>query len=52
MDGIIYYNDGDWVESCTALVEDHDGHMHLLDWAAHLRARSNAQNSKAKAVAA
>jgi len=52
MDGITYYNDGDWVESCTALVEDHDGHMHLLDWAAHLRARSNAQNSKAKALAA
>jgi hypothetical protein len=27
-------NDGDWVESCTALVEHHDGRMELIDWAA------------------
>jgi hypothetical protein len=25
-------NDGDWVESCTALVEHHDGRFELLDW--------------------
>ncbi len=25
-----YYNDGDWVESCTALVEHHDGRIELL----------------------
>ena len=25
IDGILYCNDGDWVESCTALVEDFDG---------------------------
>ena len=30
---IVYYNDGDWVESCTALVEEADGTMRLLDWA-------------------
>jgi UDP-2,3-diacylglucosamine pyrophosphatase LpxH len=34
VDGIVYMNDGDWVESCTALVEHHDGRMELLDWAA------------------
>jgi UDP-2,3-diacylglucosamine pyrophosphatase LpxH len=34
VDGIRYHNTGDWVESCTALVEHHDGHMELLDWAA------------------
>lgn len=33
IDGIQYCNDGDWVESCTALVEHHDGRMELLDWA-------------------
>ncbi|PHR91207.1 MAG: UDP-2,3-diacylglucosamine hydrolase [Robiginitomaculum sp.] len=27
---IIYMNDGDWVESCTALVEHHDGRWELL----------------------
>jgi hypothetical protein len=25
-------NDGDWVESCTALVEHQDGRFELLDW--------------------
>ena len=30
--GITYYNDGDWVESCTALVEDGAGAMSILDW--------------------
>jgi UDP-2,3-diacylglucosamine pyrophosphatase LpxH len=31
--GILYCNDGDWVESCTALVEHHDGRLELVDWA-------------------
>ena len=30
IDGITYMNDGDWVESCTALVEHHDGRWELL----------------------
>jgi len=34
VNGILYVNDGDWVESCTALVEHHDGRLELLDWAA------------------
>ena len=32
---VTYYNDGDWVESCTALVEHSDGRMELVEWAAH-----------------
>ena len=28
--GILYANDGDWVESCTALAEDFDGRLHVL----------------------
>jgi hypothetical protein len=32
--GVMYMNDGDWVESCTALVEHHDGRLELIDWAA------------------
>lgn len=31
--GVLYMNDGDWVESCTALVEHVDGRFELLDWA-------------------
>jgi len=30
IDGITYMNDGDWVESCSALVEHHDGRWELL----------------------
>ena len=30
---IIYMNDGDWVESCTALVEHYDGTWEILFWA-------------------
>jgi UDP-2,3-diacylglucosamine pyrophosphatase LpxH len=34
VNGILYCNSGDWVESCTALVEHEDGRLELLDWAA------------------
>ncbi|MEM7224952.1 MAG: UDP-2,3-diacylglucosamine diphosphatase [Pseudomonadota bacterium] len=30
---ILYCNDGDWVESCTALVEHRDGRLEILRWA-------------------
>ena len=30
--GIHYMNDGDWVESCTALVEHFDGSFEIVDW--------------------
>ena len=32
IDGILYCNDGDWVESMTALVEHHDGRLEILNW--------------------
>lgn len=32
IDGIHYCNDGDWVESCSALVEHLDGRMELINW--------------------
>ena len=32
IDGILYCNDGDWVESRTALVEHFDGRLELLHW--------------------
>lgn len=30
--GILYCNDGDWVESLTALAEEFDGTLHLIRW--------------------
>ena len=38
--GVIYMNDGDWVESCTALVEHADGRIEIIDWAARVAARA------------
>lgn len=32
IDGVLYCNDGDWVEHCTALVEDEHGVLELLHW--------------------
>ena len=37
IDGITYANDGDWVESLTALVEHADGRLEVIDWSEHLR---------------
>jgi UDP-2,3-diacylglucosamine pyrophosphatase LpxH len=37
--GIEYYNDGDWVEGCTALVEHFDGRMEVLHWADEIAKR-------------
>ena len=31
--GVLYLNDGDWVESCSALVEDARGNLEILRWA-------------------
>ena len=32
IDGVLYINDGDWVESCTALAEDMRGNLEILCW--------------------
>ena len=32
IDGVLYCNDGDWVESCTALTEDARGRLELVQW--------------------
>ena len=32
INGVTYMNDGDWVESCTALVEHWDGYWEIITW--------------------
>lgn len=32
IEGVLYLNDGDWVEHCTALTEDAHGRFELLHW--------------------
>jgi hypothetical protein len=29
---VLYLNDGDWVESCTAIVEDYAGKLSIIRW--------------------
>jgi UDP-2,3-diacylglucosamine pyrophosphatase LpxH len=36
-DGVLYCNTGDWVEHCTALIEDNGGYLHLVHWSDHVR---------------
>ncbi len=36
IDGILYCNDGDWVESLTALAEHADGRLEIIEWAQHM----------------
>ncbi|MCU0966793.1 MAG: UDP-2,3-diacylglucosamine diphosphatase [Burkholderiaceae bacterium] len=38
IDGVLYCNDGDWVESLTALVEHADGRLEILNWAERMAA--------------
>ena len=35
INGVMYMNDGDWVENCTALVENHDGSFEILNYSNH-----------------
>jgi UDP-2,3-diacylglucosamine pyrophosphatase LpxH len=54
IEGVLYCNDGDWVESLTALVEHADGRLELIDWSkqageAHaMTAQVTAKRLKAK----
>lgn len=41
--GLIYINCGDWVDSCTAIVEHHDGRMELIHWLAESPQTANPQ---------
>jgi UDP-2,3-diacylglucosamine pyrophosphatase LpxH len=39
IDGTLYCNDGDWVESLTALVEHFDGRLEIVHWAPSVKKR-------------
>jgi UDP-2,3-diacylglucosamine pyrophosphatase LpxH len=40
VDNVRYCNDGDWVEHCSALIEDKNGRLALIHWAEHADARA------------
>ncbi len=50
VEGVLYVNDGDWVESLTAAVETHAGEMRLLHWA-HLAHQESGDEAPEEATA-
>ena len=51
IDGILYANDGDWVESLTALAEHADGRLEIIDWSTRAPAARGARPGAADADA-
>ena len=51
IDGVLYANDGDWVESLTALIEHVDGRLEIFDWAQRTR-QENPEAAPAQLVPA
>ena len=47
---ILYCNDGDWVESCTALVEHFDGRLELIHWIDPMASRAIARLDATAAI--
>ena len=48
-DGLRYCNTGDWIENCSALIEDYQGAMRILHYTDHLRWQNETQTSSAHA---
>ena len=51
IDGIDYGNCGDWVESCTAVIEHHDGRLELKTWQKIADTRTHGAPAGRKAAA-
>ena len=50
IDGTLYCNDGDWVESLTALVEHADGRLEILDWSHRIHAEHQSRAAGQRAA--
>jgi UDP-2,3-diacylglucosamine pyrophosphatase LpxH len=50
IEGIEYWNDGDWVEGGNALVEHFDGRMEILHWADEVARREELTEAAARAA--
>ncbi|MES2933947.1 MAG: UDP-2,3-diacylglucosamine diphosphatase, partial [Pseudomonadota bacterium] len=46
IDGVVYCNDGDWVESLSALVEDSAGQLRLVTWQEIMREKKAGRRKK------
>lgn len=52
IDGVLYANDGDWVESLTALVEHVDGRLEIVDWSKRVEVQRRERGPARAATAA
>ncbi|SEM80290.1 UDP-2,3-diacylglucosamine diphosphatase [Nitrosomonas marina] len=52
IDSILYCNDGDWVESCTTLLEHQDGSLELINWTDKFEQHKNVEGMIAAKKAA
>ena len=50
IEDIQYFNCGDWVESCTTLVEDYNGQIRLIEWPNEAIGRTELVASEPKVV--
>lgn len=50
IDGVLYCNDGDWVEHCTALLEDEHGTLELLHWSEQATSLAQASGENLQAM--
>jgi UDP-2,3-diacylglucosamine pyrophosphatase LpxH len=48
--GIRYINCGDWVESCTAVAEHHDGKFEIIDWSNRQSTRGEPDEAEQQAA--
>lgn len=51
IDGILYANDGDWVESLTALAEHADGRLEIVQWADEMKSATVSASKSKESVA-
>jgi UDP-2,3-diacylglucosamine pyrophosphatase LpxH len=52
IDGLLYCNDGDWVESLTALAETADGELEIIHWTQCLEAPAKTRKQGKTAIPA
>ena len=52
MDGLLYCNDGDWVESLSALAETADGELEIIYWTECLEAPAKTRKNRKTAIPA
>jgi len=45
-----YWNDGDWVEGCNALVEHEDGRMEILHWPEEMNRRAPSESAESASL--